>query len=106
MWGEDNPYFFNGKAGAGIGGPHCGLDRIWPMSYVLRALTSTSDAEVKECLELLEKSDGGLGFMHESYDKDDPKKFSRSWFAWANTLFGELVLDLYEEGKLAKKGVK
>lgn len=103
VWGPDNPYFFSGKAGAGIGGPHCGLDRIWPMSYVLKALTATDDAEVRECLALLEKSDAGTGFMHESYDKDNPAHYSRSWFAWANTLFGELVLDLYESGKLTGK---
>ena len=104
VWGPDNPYFFEGRAGAGIGGPHCGLDRIWPMSYVLKALTSTSDAEVRECLAFLERSDAGTGFMHESYDKDDPARFTRSWFAWANTLFGELVLDLYESGRLPVKG--
>jgi len=100
VWGEDNPYYFNGKAGAGIGGPHCGLDRVWPMSYVVRALTSTSDKEVRECMDMIVKSDADTGFMHESYDKDDPSKFTRAWFAWANTLFGELVLDLYEAGKL------
>lgn len=100
VWSRDNPYFFEGRAGAGIGGPHCGLDRIWPMSYVLKALTSTSDAEVRECLAMLERSDAGTGFMHESYDKDNPSRFSRPWFAWANTLFGELILDLYESGRL------
>ena len=96
VWGRDNPYYFEGKAGAGIGGPHCGLDRIWPMSYVLRALTTDDEAEIQECLAQLEKSDAGTGFMHESYNKDDPAKFSRSWFAWANTLFGELILNLVE----------
>ena len=59
-------------------------------------------AEVRECMDLIIKSDADTGFMHESYDKDDPSQFTRSWFAWANTLFGELVLDLYEAGKLAK----
>ena len=102
VWGKDNPYYFNGKAGAGIGGPHCGLDRVWPMSYVVRALTATSDAEVRECMDMIVKSDAGTGFMHESYDKDDPSQFTRAWFAWANTLFGELVLDLYESGKLTR----
>ncbi len=35
--------------------------------------------------------------MHESFHKDDPSKFTRSWFAWANTLFGELMLSLAEQ---------
>jgi meiotically up-regulated gene 157 (Mug157) protein len=37
--------------------------------------------------------------MHESFNRDDPRKFTRSWFAWANTLFGELILKLMNEGK-------
>jgi meiotically up-regulated gene 157 (Mug157) protein len=41
------------------------------------------------------KSNAGTGFMHESFHKDDPAKFTRKWFAWANTIFGELVMELY-----------
>lgn len=26
--------------------------------------------------------------MHEGVNKDDPAKFTRAWFAWANSLFG------------------
>lgn len=87
----DNPFFFKGAAGEGIGGPHVGYDMIWPMSIIMRGLTSTSDEEIKNCIQLLQKTHAGTGFMHESFHKDDPKKFSRSWFAWANTLFGELL---------------
>ena len=28
---------------------------------------------------------------------DDAKKFTRSWFAWANTIFGELLWKLYKD---------
>jgi meiotically up-regulated gene 157 (Mug157) protein len=35
--------------------------------------------------------------MHESFYKDDASKFTRKWFAWANTLFGELVLKLFRQ---------
>ena len=38
--------------------------------------------------------------MHESFHKDDSAKYTRSWFAWANTLFGELIVKLQDEGKL------
>lgn len=100
----DNPYFFKGRAGEGIGGPHCGFDRIWPMCYVLRALTALDDKEVVSCLRMLRTSDAGKGLMHESYDKNDPSIYSRAWFAWANTLFGELVLKLHSEGKLGLLG--
>ena len=72
---------------------------IWPMSLIMRALTSDDDAEIRRCVEMLVNTDGGTGFMHESFHKDDPSKFTRPWFAWANTLFGELILRLADEGK-------
>jgi len=93
----DNPFFFKGKAAEGIGGPHVGQDMIWPMSITMRAFTSTDDAEIKWCIETLQKTHAGTGFMHESFHKDDPKNFSRSWFAWSNTLFGELLWKTYHE---------
>jgi len=95
----DNPFFFKGTAGEGIGGPHVGQDMIWPMGIIMRGLTSTNDAEIKECIQMLQKTHAGTGFMHESFYKDDPKKFSRSWFAWANTLFGEFLWKTYKEKK-------
>ena len=100
VWSEDNPYFFKGTAGEGIGGPHIGYDMIWPMSIMMKAFTSQDDAEIKWCMETLMKTDAGTGFMHESFYKDNPEKFTRAWFAWQNTLFGELVLKLIEDGKL------
>ncbi len=95
-----NPYFFRGTAAEGIGGPHIGYDMIWPMSIIMRAFTSTDDEEIKWCLQTLLATDGGMGFMHESFHKDDPSRFTRAWFAWANTLFGELVLKLVDDGKV------
>ena len=96
----DNPYFFQGLAAEGIGGPHVGMDMIWPMSILMRAFTSDDDKEIKECLETLLHTDSDTGFMHESFHKDDPARYTRPWFAWANTLFGELILKLIDDGKL------
>jgi meiotically up-regulated gene 157 (Mug157) protein len=92
---SDNPYFFSGKYAEGTGGPHCGIDMIWPMSITMRALTSGSDDEIKSCISTLLKTHADTGFMHESFNKDNPSNFTRSWFAWANTLFGELILKVY-----------
>ena len=100
VWSEDNPYFFKGKAAEGIGGPHIGYDMIWPMSIMMKAFTARSDEEIKWCIETLLKTDAGTGFMHESFHKDDPSNFTREWFAWQNTLFGELILKLIGDGKL------
>ena len=93
----DNPYFFKGSAAEGIGGPHAGQDMIWPMSITMRALTSTDEKEIKTCIETLQKTHAGKGFMHESFNKNDPAKFTRAWFAWSNTLFGELLWRTYHE---------
>jgi hypothetical protein len=90
-WSERNPWFFRGSAGEGTGGPHVGRDMIWPMSQILYALTSSSPTEVHRSLTLLKGAGAGFGFMHESYFKDDARRFTRAWFVWANTLFGELV---------------
>jgi len=94
VWSENNPWFFHGTAGEGIGGPHEGKDMIWPMSQIIYALTSNSDTEIRKALAMIKISSAGSGFIHESYFKNNPKKFTRAWFAWANTLFGELIATL------------
>ena len=99
VWSEDNPYFYKGAAGEGIGGPHVGYDMVWPMSIMMRAFTSTDDAEIRECLQMLVDTDAGTGFIHESFNKNNATKYTRSWFAWQNTLFGELILKLLADGK-------
>ena len=92
---SDNPYFFKGTAAEGVGSPHTGLGFIWPMSIIMRANTTDNKEEIAHCVEMLKNCDGETGFMHESFDKDNPKQFSRSWFAWSNTLFGELLYNIY-----------
>ncbi|MBR1788099.1 MAG: glycoside hydrolase family 125 protein [Bacteroidaceae bacterium] len=101
VWSEDNPYFFRGKAGEGIGGPHIGYDMPWPMSIMMKAFTSQDDQEIIQCIKMLMQTDAGTGFMHESFHKDDATKFTRKWFAWQNTLFGELIIKLIHDGKLS-----
>lgn len=97
VWSEYNPYFFKGSYFEGIGGHHIGTDMIWPMSLIMKALTAQNDEELQQCIRMLQKTHAGTGFMHESFHKDDPKKFTRSWFAWANTLFGELLWKTFNE---------
>lgn len=94
VWSEANPWFFRGKAGEGIGGPHIGEGQIWPMSIILHALSSDDDAVIAGALKTLRATHAGKGFMHEAFDKDDPSKFTREWFAWVNGLFGELVVKI------------
>lgn len=99
VWSDDNPWFFRGNAGEGIGGPHIGYDMVWPMSIMMRCFTSQEDDEIRWCMRTLLKTDAGTGFIHESFHKDDASNYTRPWFAWQNTLFGELVLKLIADGK-------
>jgi meiotically up-regulated gene 157 (Mug157) protein len=92
---DANPYYCQGSAANGPGGPHVGMDMIWPLGLIVQGLTSTNDQEVRQCLTTLQKTHAGTGFMHEAFNKDNPTKFTRSWFAWANTIFGELVLKTF-----------
>jgi uncharacterized protein len=95
----NNPFFYVGKAAEGIGGPHTGADTIWPMSIILRAITSQSNPEIAWCINALRSTHAGTGFMHESFHKHDATKFTRKWFAWANTLYGEMIWKVYRERK-------
>lgn len=97
VWSKGNSFFFKGTVAEGIGGHHIGADMIWPMSIIMKALTSKDDKEIQQCIQTLQNTHAGTGFMHESFHKDDPKKFTRSWFAWANTLFGELLWKTFNE---------
>ncbi len=100
VWSEANPYFHRGPAGEGIGGPHIWSEVIWPMSIMMRAFTSDSDEEIQHCICQLMTTDAGTGFMHESFHKDNAEVFTREWFAWQNTLFGELILKIIDDGRL------
>ena len=97
---EYNPYFHKGKVAEGVGSPHIDHDMIWPMSIMMRAFTAQSDKEIKKCVEMLMNTDANTGFMHESFHKDNAEDFTREWFAWQNSLFGELIVYLIDNGKL------
>lgn len=88
---ENNPFYFVGKAAKGIGSPHTGENMIWHISLTMQILTSTSEEEKKECLKMLSETHEGTYFMHESFNKDDASDFTRTWFAWANSLFAQML---------------
>jgi hypothetical protein len=94
---DSNPYFLKGTYAEGQASPHTGKEKIWPMGITLRAMTSTDDDEIISCLNTLKATHADTGFMHEAFHKDDPKDFNRAWFAWANTLFGELIIKIKNE---------
>jgi len=88
-----NDFFYQGKMAKGIGSKHTPKKRVWPMSIIMQALTTQNTEEINLMIDMLEKTDDGTNFMHESVDVDNPNKFSRPWFGWANSLFSELILE-------------
>lgn len=92
-----NPWYFNGTAAAGIGGPHNGVGWVWPLSLMVQAWTSSSDAEIAGLLSTLTASSACTGLMHESFNLNDFTTYTRPWFAWANSFFGALILKIASE---------
>ena len=66
------------------------------MSIIMRALTTDNAQEIATSIKWLKDTHAGTGFMHESFNKDNAKDFTRKWFAWANTLFGELIIKTHQ----------
>jgi len=89
-----NPYYHEGKAAKGIGSPHTPQDSIWHIGIIMQALTSTDKDEIRSCVDMISETDAGTGFMHESFNKDDPTDFTRTWFAWANSLFSQMIEEI------------
>lgn len=92
---RDNPYYARGRY-EGLASPHTGLGRFWPIATIMQIMTSSNDAEIKACLKTLKETHDGTHFIHEAINVNDPSDFSRPWFGWANSLFGEMILDLAE----------
>jgi meiotically up-regulated gene 157 (Mug157) protein len=90
----DNPYWYSGSAAEGIGSPHTPSGYIWPIALATQGITSSDEEEKSRLLETLSSTDAGTGFIHESFDANDPTKYTRPWFSWANAMYCEFVLRL------------
>ena len=97
---RENPYYYEGALAKGVGSPHTPAGYIWPIALCVQAMTTDDNAEVARLLDTLMHTHAGCECMHESFDPDAPEKFTREWFAWANSMFGELIYRLYDEGRL------
>lgn len=91
---DENPFYYEGSALAGVGSPHTPEGYVWPIAKSIEGLTTTEASEKLAILELLLATTGGTGYMHEGVDCNDPEKFTREWFSWSNAMFCELALDV------------
>ena len=94
---DANPFYFKGNKAQGMGSPHTPEGYVWHIGIIMQALTSGSRQEILECLYMLAGTHAGTNYMHESFDPSAPEKYSRPWFAWANSLFAELLDKLMDE---------
>ncbi|MFC1751572.1 glycoside hydrolase family 125 protein [Patescibacteria group bacterium] len=98
IFSEWNPFYAKGRVVSGLTSPHTGtIDHFWPMATIMQALTSSNENEITSCLRILKKTHAGTYFMHESVNVDNPKKYTRPWFGWVNSMFGELILKIMDE---------
>ncbi|HEV3088071.1 MAG TPA: glycoside hydrolase family 125 protein [Candidatus Elarobacter sp.] len=93
---KDNPTYYVGKLARGIGSPHTNDNWVWPIAMLMQGFTATTDQERKDVLAQLLASDPGDHLLHESFNPDDPTKFSRVDFGWPNALFSEFVMTSFE----------
>ena len=97
IFSEANSFYANGKV-SGLTSPHAGtFNQFWPMATIMQAMTSGDENEIISCLRTLKQTHAGTYFIHESVNVDNSKKFTRPWFGWANSLFGELILNIAEK---------
>ncbi len=88
---RDNPYYYRGRYGAGLGSPHTPTGWVWPLGIISAALTSSTPGEVAEAISQLRALDGARGLFYESIDPDRPWHYTRGEFGWANALDAELI---------------
>ncbi|WP_375295236.1 glycoside hydrolase family 125 protein [Paenibacillus sp.] len=91
---DRNPYYYRGTAATGVGSPHTPTDYIWHIGLAMQGLTAATAEEKEALLDAMVRTDAGKGMMHEGFHKDDPNRYTREWFSWANMLFCELALDI------------
>ena len=93
---QDNPSFYQGQVARGIGSFHTPDHWVWPLALIMQGLTAQTDAEKQDVLNQLLASDPGDHLLHESFDPDDPKRYTRQDFGWPNALFSEFVMTQFQ----------
>ena len=95
---EDNPYYYAGKFAKGVGSPHTPPNYVWHMALIMQGLTSTDASEKRELLETIVSTDAGTRHLHEGFNVDNPREYTREWFTWPEALFAEFAEKCADEG--------
>ena len=101
---KENPFYFEGTSAKGIGSPHTPDQFIWHMALSMQGITAQTTEEKLAVIQMLEATDADTGYMHEGFHADDPHNFTRSWFAWSNSLFSQFIYQAMQDGILDQEG--
>ncbi len=88
---DANPNFHSGRYARGLGSAHTPGGLIWHLGLIMQGLTSASQEEMRQVIDLLLATTAGTGYMHEGFHPDHPDLYTRAWFGWANSLFSTLL---------------
>lgn len=88
----ENPTYTRGAALGGVGSPHTWPGWVWPIAVATDGLTTQNWSRRVDVLRTLAATTAGTDHMHESVDADDPTRFTRPWFSWADSMFCLLAL--------------
>lgn len=94
---DANSSYFRGRFASGVGSAHTPDKHVWPLAIAVAGLTG-DESDAARALDTLAVTTAGTGLMHESFHVDDPGRFTRDWFGWANAMFCELALDFCGRG--------
>jgi len=86
-----DPYYYTGKYATGLGSPHTPKGWVWPLGIIGSALSTRKREEITGSIDMLDRSDTLNGLMHESVDPNDPSRFTRPEFGWANAFWADLL---------------
>lgn len=93
---KENPFYYEGTYAKGIGSSHTPENYVWPIAMAMEGMTTDDKSEKERILNQLVATDAGTHLMHEGFDVEDPKQYTREWFSWANMMFCELVMDYFD----------
>ena len=98
----DNPWWFHGRPARASGSPHTGPGlALAHRGRHARSHRRRTRRSVWRRSGSSARRHAGTFLAHESFDVEDPARFTRPWFAWANTLVGELLERAALDGSLA-----
>lgn len=87
-----NPYYYRGRFASGVGSMHTPSNYVWPMSLIMEYRTASNVREQQRVVSELALSNAGDGLLHESFDVNDPRRYTRPRFGWVNALFEQTFI--------------